>query len=284
MRRLARLSAPGRAGWLVLAVLLLFASGLNASPPQGHAPLPRLPAGLAEGPRSHAVDVRDGDTLSLAGGDVVRLVGIQAPKLPLGRAGMTPWPLAEEAREALESLVDASPLQLHFGGARRDRHGRWLAHLSREDGVWIQGALLAMGLARVYSFEDNRTAVAEMLVIEAMAREQGLGIWSEPFYAIVSTEQAERDPRRYRDSFQIVEGRVLATAIRRNHAYVNFGENWRTDFTIAIARRHLPPFRTAFGETLERLEGRTIRVRGWMGVLNGPMIEATHPEQIEILP
>ena len=31
------------------------------------------------------------------------------------------------------------------------------------------------------------------------------------------------------------------------------------------------------------LEGRWLRVRGWLKKWNGPMIEATHPEQIELL-
>jgi micrococcal nuclease len=29
-------------------------------------------------------------------------------------------------------------------------------------------------------------------------------------------------------------------------------------------------------------EGREIRVRGWIQKWNGPLIEATHPEQIEL--
>ena len=31
------------------------------------------------------------------------------------------------------------------------------------------------------------------------------------------------------------------------------------------------------------LEGRISRVRGWIKWWNGPMIELTHPEQIEVL-
>ena len=30
-------------------------------------------------------------------------------------------------------------------------------------------------------------------------------------------------------------------------------------------------------------EGRRIRVRGWLAWRNGPQIEATHPEQIEVV-
>ena len=32
------------------------------------------------------------------------------------------------------------------------------------------------------------------------------------------------------------------------------------------------------------LTGKTVRVRGWISLLNGPEIGLTHPEQIEILP
>ena len=34
---------------------------------------------------------------------------------------------------------------------------------------------------------------------------------------------------------------------------------------------------------IESLAGLRIRVRGWIKSFNGPMIDATHPEQIEVL-
>ncbi len=48
-----------------------------------------------------------------------RLVGIQAPKLPLGRPGFSTWPLAWEAKRALERLVLGQRVTLSFGGRRR---------------------------------------------------------------------------------------------------------------------------------------------------------------------
>jgi hypothetical protein len=38
------------------------------------------------------------------------------------------------------------------------------------------------------------------------------------------------------------------------------------------------------GMSVESLKGKRLRVRGWVKSRNGPMIEATHPEQIELLP
>ena len=54
--------------------------------------------------------VIDGDTIELAqpvrGSIEVRLVGIQAPKIPLGRSTAPAWPLGPEAKAGLEALVE----------------------------------------------------------------------------------------------------------------------------------------------------------------------------------
>ncbi len=139
--------------------------------------------------------------------------------------------------------------------------------------------MLRRGMARVYSFADNRAAVAEMLVLERRARAAKRGIWGHRFYAVVPHGKAGR----HIGSFQLVEGRVRKTAVIRRWAYVNFGADYRKDFTISIRRRDLRRFRKAFGKRLEHLPGKWIRVRGWLRLRNGPMIEATHREQIEVL-
>ena len=65
--------------------------------------------------------------------------------------------------------------------------------------------------------------------------------------------------------------------------YLNFAPDWRSDFTISIARRDAAAFARA-GLDPNALSGKRLRVRGWLAWRNGPMIEATHPEQIELLP
>ena len=77
-----------------------------------------------------------------------RLVGIQAPKLPLGRPGFKAWPLAAEAKAALAELTLGREVTLAYGGRRIDRHGRALAHLIEGAGIWVQGELLSRGMAR----------------------------------------------------------------------------------------------------------------------------------------
>lgn len=271
-------STPARLLRFVIPALLAAGLGVPPRAAAGEAPVDRLEA-LADGGRARAVEVIDGDTLVLSDGHEVRLVGIQAPKLPLGRRGFVAWPLADEAKAALERLTLGKNLRLGFGGRRRDRHGRTLAHLIREDdGTWIQGAMLEAGLARVYTFEDNRSVAGLLLEREEAARAAKRGIWSDPFYAILEPE----DTPRHIGDFVLVEGRVEAAATVRGRAYLNFGSDWRDDFTVTVAprdrRTFFPP-----GWDPEAYESRRIRVRGWLESYNGPSIDATHPEQIEVL-
>ncbi|MDX1422934.1 MAG: thermonuclease family protein [Kiloniellales bacterium] len=233
--------------------------------------------------RGQVVEVIDGDTVRLDDGREVRLVGLQAPKLPLGRSGFEAWPLADEAKRALAELTLGREVGLGYGGRRVDRHGRALGQLYRLDGAgeaesWVQGAMLEAGLARVYSFADNRALVADMLERERLARAKRRGIWADPFYAVRAADGLDGDV----GSFQVVEGVVLDAAEVRGRVYLNFGEDWKSDFTVTLA----PAVRRLFAsEGIDPLDygGKTVRVRGWVKSFNGPMIEASHPEQIEVV-
>ena len=83
-------------------------------------------------------------------------------------------------------------------------------------------------------------------------------------------------------SFQLVEGRVLEAAVVRGRAYLNFGADWREDFTVTLAPKVRRRFE-AEGIDPRDYRGTRLRVRGWLKSYNGPMIEVTHPEQIEVL-
>lgn len=236
---------------------------------------------LAE--RAQVVEVVDGDTVLLDDGRHVRLVGIQSPKLPLGRPGFEAWPLAEEAKAALSALTLGRDVGLGYGGRRNDRHGRALAHLYLLDeaggaGLWVQGALLEAGMARVYSFADNRALIGEMLASERRARTLSRGIWADPFYAVRTPDGVDG----HDGGFQIVEGIVLKAALVKGRVYLNFGADWKSDFTVTLA----PAVRRVFeAEGIDPLvyDGKRVRVRGWIESYNGPMIEASHPEQIEVI-
>lgn len=245
------------------------------------------PMDLTDGGTATVKAVIDGDTVILDDGRQVRLVGIQAPKLPLGREGFAAWPLGIEAKVHLESLVLGHAVELRLAAQAMDRHGRLLAHVllpsqgslsGPGDRVWVQGAMLAAGLARVYTFPDNRLLAAEMLALERQARADGSGLWALPYYALRNEDNVRFDA----DSFQIVEGRVFSVTRIKDRVYVNFGANWRTDFTVKVMARDEPAFGQS-GIDLVALKDRRVRVRGWVDSENGPMIELDHPQRLEVL-
>lgn len=223
--------------------------------------------------------VIDGDTVRLADGRQVRLVGMQAPKLSLGRASVKDWPLSQEAKAALEKLALGREVGLGFGGEKIDRNGRTLAHLVVEGAnAWVQGEMISAGMARVYTWPDNRACATELLAREGEARAAKRGIWALSYYRI----RAPLELAQEIDTFQVVEGRVAAAAEVRGRLFLNFGKDYREDFTVTIAPQDMKPFR-AIGFDPRTLVGQRIRVRGWVSLSNGPEIEATHPEQIEIV-
>ena len=224
--------------------------------------------------------VIDGDTLKLSDGKEVRLTGIQAPKLPLGRANFKEWPLAQVAKEELEDLVAGQRLQLYVDGNGQDRYGRVLAQVVREDGLWLQGEMVRRGLARVYTFPDNRKMAAALLLKESEARDERLGIWRLGYYAIRDSEPDTLE--RYFGTFQLIEGTVVDAARVRGRVYLNFSADYRTDFTASLDRQSDRLFKQSNLDPLT-LEGQRIRLRGWVKDFNGPLVDITHPEQIEIL-
>lgn len=223
--------------------------------------------------------VVNGNTVVLADGRSLRLAGIQAPRLAL-RQGQKSWPMAAAARRALLGLAGGKAIRLYERGRRIDRYGRLIGHatVGQAPRIWLQGRLLARGLARVRTYPDNAHFAAKMLAIERQARAARRGIWAHDFYRV----RFHRRLRGLLDTFQLVEGRVLQVAETRRWIYLNFDADWRRDFTVSIDRQSRRRFRKA-GIKLKDYEGKRVRVRGWLFRRNGPMIQATHPAQIEVL-
>ena len=256
-------------------LLLLLLPGVAWS----EALAPALPPGLASGGAAVVAEVIDGDNFALADGRTVRLIGIQAPKLPKGR-GFEPWPLAETAKAALQELVRGKPVTLYFGGTREDRYGRVLAQAVRGDGLWIEGELLRRGLARVYTFADNRAAAAALYALEGEARAARRGIWTNPYYKLLTPEEALG---RSGGRLEIVEGRIVSAARVSGQVFLNFGADWHAAFTVRLDRSALALFRADGFDPLA-LAGELVRVRGYIRRdRNRALMDVTHPEAIERL-
>ncbi len=246
------------------------------------------PAAACEGLRmvqgGLVTEVVDGDTVLLDSGLSVRLIGTQAPKLALGRDDFEDWPLAGEARTALAEVALGKTVQLGYGGEEKDRYGRALAHVFIENGdapIWAQLYMVEAGWSRVYSFPDNRKCLDQLFAGEARARQARLGIWADPYYSVRAADRPDALVERAGD-YELVEGRVLLAEKSGPRVYLNFGRFWKEDFTAVIEAQALRLFERDGFDPIE-LEGALVRIRGWVDERDGPRIEVTHPEQIEVV-
>lgn len=216
----------------------------------------------------------EGALATLADGHGVRLAGIELPGLAAG----APAPLADATHAALAELLDGWEVRLGLGAVARDRHDRLIAQLRRADGVWVQGELLRRGLARVRTSPDERALAADMLAVEEEARAARRGIWGDAAYAVLRDDAAAP----FIGSFRIVAGRVVSARTAGRYLYLNFGRDRRGEFAVRVRGDDVRALQRD-GLDPEALVGRVVRVRGWLLEAGGPLIELSHPEQIEIL-
>ena len=211
--------------------------------------------------------VYDGDTVKLADGRRLRLIGVNAPET--GHGNLQPQPLAAEARAMLESLLDRQnhTLTFHHGTKQHDHYGRLLAHALLEDGSNLAVQLLERGLATALAVPPNTSAADCYSAIEHKARLAGLGIWSLPRYRAVAAAELTPDER----GFRLVEG--LVSDIRQSRYSI-----WlQLDGPLAahIARRDLVHFP---GNYPQVLLGQRVELRGWLKPdREGLKINIRHP-------
>jgi endonuclease YncB( thermonuclease family) len=211
--------------------------------------------------------VRDGRTLLLDDGRELRLAAIE---------------VGNDSRSALQMLVGDRRLRLARLGADHDRYGRLVAFaFAGEAPQSLQAALLEQGQARVSARIGDKACADALLRTERAARAAGRGLWADPNFAPLQAENLTR-LQAERGHFALVEGKVLSVRESGATIYVNFGRRWTRDFTITILRRLGRAFAAA-GLEPKQLEGRRIRVRGWIEQRGGPIIAAEAPEQIEFV-
>ena len=113
---------------------------------------------------------------------------------PLPRAATVPAFVAE-AKQALTELASGAEIELRYGGAKADRHGRALAQVyvvKAASACGCKASSCRKGLARVYSFPDNHACVDDLLAREAEARAKGAGLWGTWAYRVLDAGNVER--------------------------------------------------------------------------------------------
>lgn len=202
----------------------------------------------------------------------LRLSGVHLPRPDAPGHGI--------AMDALNtSLAQAGTVTLLPLEGSVDRFGHLLADLEIGN-TTLATELVRDGYAMAYSWRGETQRAEQFLRLEDEARTAGRGLWGTGDFAIRGAE-----PNRLAldlETVQIVEGRVISVGDMTDRVYLNFGFDYRTDFTVSVAREHIQEF-AELGLDLTSLEGRIVRVRGWLQAINGPSMSLDHPERIEVL-
>lgn len=282
MFRIARIGVICGLVWQAAAAYARDAAKPDA--PAANQPVAKAVCKLAPGPTRTVTRVIDAETLALDDGREVRLVGALAPRAFDAGASPGQWPLEIDSVRVLSALTLGRRVRLAFGGRRADRYNRHLAHVFVvEDGrdVWVQGAMLEAGAARAYGLPENFACARELEAHEAEARRAKRGVWANYIYR---AKPANRPAMlmRLRNRYVRVEGVVANVTTARGATFVNFGADWRSDFT-ARANRSTLKAHPGFQQSLEALKGQRVSVVGWIERGNGPMIELLDPSQIALI-
>ncbi|MGE0605889.1 MAG: thermonuclease family protein [Pirellulales bacterium] len=141
-----------------------------------HFTRPVPPEALAEGEYAVA-RVVDGDTLLLANGARIRLIGVDAPETVKPGEPVAAW--GPQAAEFTRAFIGRQPVTLRFDRERIDRYQRFLAY-AYVNGKLLNEELLRAGLARAalgYNYSDafkRRYRAAQQ-----EARDARRGLWSD---------------------------------------------------------------------------------------------------------
>jgi hypothetical protein len=228
-----------------------------------------LPAPLSAAEGEAITAVRPDGTLQNQDGEAMRLAHLRLPE-GLGPAAA---PLQREAVALLRQICLHRPLTVARLGT--DRWRRPLVTIRTADGD-VEAALLSSGLAVVEPRASLEGGLAPLYAAEDEARHLKRGLWTSALHVHVA------DGAVPTEGFGIVEGTVVSAARVGSRIYVNFGADYKTDFTVlaegdtARALKAGPPPATA-------LAGYRIRVRGLLEEWNGPLLRLTGVGDMEIL-
>lgn len=210
----------------------------------------------------------DGDSLILADGRELRLIGINTPEY--GKNAKPNQPLARDAHQALAELVTGRCVTLVSESEPTDRYGRMLAHIVLPDGISAEEVLLRRGLGWMIAIAPNVAWTAKLGTAETEARARRRGVWNHPAFEPVPAEALNRA----HTGFLLVQGTVRRVG-RSGHAYYF---DLAPRVTLRVSHAH---WKRYFNGEPDALLNRKLIARGWLTEhKNGLRMRLSHPAMV----
>ena len=166
-----------------------------------------LPSWAAE-VRETVVSVNPDQTITLAHAGKARFADIVFPDAALAQ----PWLAAHVLQQ-----------EITYEAGNNDRYGRLSVTSPQEQ------EMLRAGVAVLFNQTDVE---ADWLTAEREAQKAYRGVWANKNFILTPENAAQ-----HFSEFHVIEGTVLHIYDARTATYLNFGENWHTDFSIVITGR-----------------------------------------------
>jgi endonuclease YncB( thermonuclease family) len=228
------------------------------------------------GASGRVVSVDEQLELTLENGIRLKIVGVDPPRPTPGDPD-----LDVRARDRLAQWLGGQEIFFRPLDPGPDRWGRVVAFVFAVAPEFTNGpgparlpvgeALIDAGLARYEPSAAARPCRNALLAAEAGARASGLGLWADPYYAIIAAADRLSFAEKAGSSV-IVEGRITGVASRRPRITLYFGPRQGWDFSVTILPRNSKTFEMAYS-SLSGLTGQTVRVRGLLDIRFGPQID-----------
>lgn len=139
----------------------------------------------------------DGDTLLLAGGYRIRLLGVNTPETK--HPDRPAEPFGAEASAFTQTLVEHRTITLEFDRERLDNYRRVLAYVYLEDGTLLNQRLIEAGFSpAVVSFPIRSDRKRDFEEAERVAQRNVAGIWTLPEWQARLAQLREREAQRRR--------------------------------------------------------------------------------------
>jgi len=193
-----------------------------------------------------------------------------------GKFVYNPQPFSLEAKRMNQKLVENKFIRVEFDVEKLDAYGRLLGYCFVGD-TFVNNELIKDGLAVLYTKPPNVKYTKVFIKSQEEARRLHKGLWGS--YKVVSSD----DAYKFTNQIRRVRGRVLNTYKSRKAVYLNFGRDYKTDFTVVIFNDCIKFFRAKDIEPQVFYKGKEVEVWGRIREYNGPEIIVSVPYQIKVL-
>lgn len=218
--------------------------------------------------------VIDGDTIKLADGRNVRLIGLDTPELnppdgPIEYYGL-------QAKAFTKRKLLGETIYLEYGKEKFDEYDRTLAYVYLDDGTMFNADLLEQGYAHLLTIAPNTRHLNTFKEKVITARRNNKGLWQERNAGtkLISWQDAEG----YIGERVVVTGEVVDTYDSGEVIFLNFAHNYDETFSAVIFASDEHKFAV---EAEDYFLNRQVRIRGEIKEHKGaPEIVIEDPTQI----